>query len=145
MSRDLLVHKLDCIDEAAQNALEHMNALQERIRARARDLYWERGGTEGDPVDDWLRAEREVAWAPPEELQETDRAIHIRVSELPDATIDVTVLPECIILKGIRAEGLDSKVLCRQIVLPSQIHAESAVIRLDADFLTVSAAKVEPA
>jgi len=32
----------------------------ERIRLRAYELYLERDGHGGDPMEDWLRAEREV-------------------------------------------------------------------------------------
>jgi hypothetical protein len=35
-------------------------SVEERIRERAYQLYLERGGTVSDPVNDWLRAEREV-------------------------------------------------------------------------------------
>jgi len=138
----MMVHKLDCIDEAAQDTLGQIDALQERIRARAQEFYLERAGVEGSAVDDWLRAEREVAWVPAEELRETDRAVHIRFFELPDAMIEVTVLPESIILRSHAGES-GPKVLCRQITLPVQIHAASAVVRLDADLLTLSAAKTE--
>ena len=34
--------------------------VQERIRARAYQLYLERGGTDGYDVEDWLTAESEV-------------------------------------------------------------------------------------
>jgi hypothetical protein len=34
---------------------------QEEIALRAYHIYLERGGTEGDPVDDWLQAERELS------------------------------------------------------------------------------------
>lgn len=34
---------------------------RDRIAARAYEMYLERGGSGGDPMDDWLAAEREVA------------------------------------------------------------------------------------
>ena len=37
--------------------------VEERIRERAYELYLERGGRPGDPLNDWLRAEREVVVA----------------------------------------------------------------------------------
>lgn len=33
---------------------------EEEIAMRAYHIYMERGGTEGNPTDDWLRAEREL-------------------------------------------------------------------------------------
>jgi DUF2934 family protein len=32
----------------------------EQIALRAYHIYLERGGTDGDPLDDWLQAEREL-------------------------------------------------------------------------------------
>jgi len=37
---------------------------QDQIAARAYEIYLERGATSGDPMQDWLRAEREQAAAP---------------------------------------------------------------------------------
>jgi hypothetical protein len=142
MSRNITVHKLDCIDEETQNALDQITALQDRIRARAQGFYLERGGTDGDAVDDWLRAEREVSWALREELRETDRALYIDWRELPDTRIDVRVLPEMIILRDARAGEPAGKALGRRIAFPVQIHPQSAVVRLDDDRLTVAAAKL---
>jgi len=34
--------------------------LEERIRARAYELYLERGGNGGSPEEDWLRAQDEI-------------------------------------------------------------------------------------
>jgi hypothetical protein len=33
---------------------------EEEVRSRAHEIYLRRGGFEGDPVADWLEAEREV-------------------------------------------------------------------------------------
>ena len=38
----------------------------EEIRARAYEIYLDRGGRPGDPEADWLRAERELAAAAPD-------------------------------------------------------------------------------
>ena len=40
--------------------------LEEQIRARAYEIYLQREGTEGDAVDDWLRAESEIRSREPE-------------------------------------------------------------------------------
>ncbi len=76
------------------------------------------------------------------------------MSDVPEETVEVTLLPEMVILRGAKETGstgsgaADScrsgpKLLFRQIVFPSQVHTESAVIRMEADRLRVSAAKVE--
>jgi HSP20 family molecular chaperone IbpA len=152
------VDKLCEIDDASSRLLQEIKTLGDRIARRAYDLYQTRGAADGNSADDWFRAEREVSWVPQHELQETDRVIHVRigVSGMADKTIQVTLLPEMIILRGgseneSDAQSGDSsgesspRVMLRQIPLPSQIHTESAVIRLEADLLTVSGAKAEPA
>ena len=35
-------------------------ASEEAIRRRAYELYLERGGAHGSPLDDWLRAEHDI-------------------------------------------------------------------------------------
>jgi DUF2934 family protein len=37
---------------------------QDQIAARAYEIYLDRGCTPGDPMQDWLRAERELAATP---------------------------------------------------------------------------------
>ncbi len=147
----IMVQKLSELDDDDSRLLQD---IHDKISRRAYDVYEHRDATHGSSVDDWLRAEREVCWVLQEELQETDRAVHVRVgvSGVGDETIQVTLVPEMIILRGVSENGSDAdsyarrpKVLFRRIVLPSQIHTESAVVRLDADQLIVSAAKLEQA
>jgi hypothetical protein len=44
----------------ARSALVAPENLEDRIRARAYELYEERGKEDGHDLDDWLRAEAEV-------------------------------------------------------------------------------------
>lgn len=56
-------HTLQVVPEIPRSATP-VNAapidLDEEIRSRAYEIYQERGGTAGDPHQDWLTAEREV-------------------------------------------------------------------------------------
>lgn len=152
------VRRLGEIDDAALRLLEEIDTLEDRIRRRAYDVGQGRAASEGSPVDDWLRAERELCWVPQAELRETGLAIQVMIglSGVADKTIEVTLLPEMVILRGARADENDSqmqgtssefapRVLFRRIALPSQIHAESSVVRLEGGLLKLSAAKVDPA
>jgi len=47
---------------------------QDDIAARAYQIYLERGTTPGDPMQDWLRAERELA-APPKKTRSKSKVI----------------------------------------------------------------------
>lgn len=152
----LSVHKLRELDDKGSRLLQKIEILQDTISRRAYDFYQTRGASEGSSVDDWLRAEREMCWVPQEKLQETEGAIHVTIglSGAADEDIEVTLLPEMIILRGAietdgegqyEADSFESrpKMLFRRISFPSQIHTESAVVQLEADLLKVSAAKVE--
>jgi HSP20 family molecular chaperone IbpA len=145
----ITVQKLSELDDEDSRLLHE---IHDKISRKAYDVYEHRDTVHGSSVDDWLRAEREVCWVPQEELQETDRAVHVKIgiSGVSEETIQVTLVPEMIILRGVSENGSDSdsyerrpKVLFRRIVFPSQIHTESAVVRLEADLLMVSAAKLE--
>jgi hypothetical protein len=39
--------------------------LEERIRIRAHEIYLERGGEDGNELDDWLEAEEEILGTEP--------------------------------------------------------------------------------
>jgi hypothetical protein len=40
-----------------------LQPTEEEIAVRAYHIYLERGGAEGEPLDDWLQAERELSEA----------------------------------------------------------------------------------
>ena len=41
-----------------------LKPTQDQVAARAYEIYLERGATPGDPMQDWLQAERELTAAP---------------------------------------------------------------------------------
>ncbi len=47
---------------------------QDQIATRAYEIYLERGSTPGDPMQDWLRAESELA-APPKKPRSKSKVI----------------------------------------------------------------------
>ena len=47
--------------------------LEERIRARAFELYVDRGNESGSELDDWLQAEEEIAAAEEEWMDDPDQ------------------------------------------------------------------------
>ena len=85
------IRKLCEFDASDLCLLQEIQALRDKISRRAYDLYQTRGASQGGSVDDWLRAEREVCWVPQEELEETDRAFHLRIgmSDVPEETVEV--------------------------------------------------------
>jgi Protein of unknown function (DUF2934) len=57
-----------------KKAAAKANLTQDDIAARAYLIYLERGATPGDPMQDWLRAERELA-APPKKSSPKSKVI----------------------------------------------------------------------
>ena len=55
-------------------ATQKSKPTQDQIAARAYEIYLERGRTPGDPMQDWLRAERELA-APPKKSRSKSKVI----------------------------------------------------------------------
>jgi hypothetical protein len=47
--------------KAKKSTATKIKPTQDQIAARAYEIYLERGATPGDPMQDWLRAERELA------------------------------------------------------------------------------------
>src|SRR5579863_9009458 len=97
----IAVQRLREVDDASLHLLQEIQTLRDAICRNAYDYYQARGATDGNSLDDWLRAEREMCWAPQEELHETDGAVHVMigVSGVGDQTLKVTLLPEMIILR----------------------------------------------
>jgi len=50
----------DCTDVAEEVAAACSRPGEEQIRRRAYEIYLRRGGGPGDPLEDWLQAEREL-------------------------------------------------------------------------------------
>jgi Protein of unknown function (DUF2934) len=55
-------------------AAQKSKPTQDQIAARAYEIYLERGATPGDPMQDWLRAERELA-APAKKTRSKSKVI----------------------------------------------------------------------
>jgi hypothetical protein len=58
----------------AKKAATKSNPTQDQIATRAYEIYLERGSTPGDPMQDWLRAERELA-APQKQSRSKSKVI----------------------------------------------------------------------
>jgi len=56
----LSVSRSDAKLRSKRTLTETATEIEEKIRQRAYELYQKRGGTGGDPTDDWLQARREV-------------------------------------------------------------------------------------
>src|SRR5689334_15704851 len=60
--------------------LGEMKSLAKRIRQRAFDLFQCRHVTEASALDDWLKAERELIWAPESDLVEKNGQFQVQIA-----------------------------------------------------------------
>jgi HSP20 family molecular chaperone IbpA len=138
-----------------------MEAVLERIRARAFDLFSRRGFGEGHAFDDWLAAEREICW-PAGELVEEDKAFTLNVA-LPGfepADISVTATPHQLVVHAKskteskkEEEAKKGQKVCwsefrgndvyRQVDLPKDIDPQSVSASLHNGLLKIVATKAE--
>lgn len=104
----LSVRYLFSEDPDVLSLLESLNELQEAIRQRAFSLFEERGAAHGGAVEDWLRAEHEVAWVPASESMEDDKQYRLRVvvPGLEANDLQITALPN-VQAEALAKEGKD--------------------------------------
>jgi HSP20 family molecular chaperone IbpA len=57
---------------AVENIAPEVEAMHHRVESRAAQVYDERGEVLGQPLEDWLTAERETIWRPPIEVRQVD-------------------------------------------------------------------------
>lgn len=60
MSRPAKARSLKAISKSTSTEVRRIPTTEE-VAIRAYEIYRERGGGEGSPLDDWLQAERELA------------------------------------------------------------------------------------
>lgn len=95
-------------DADALSLFESLNELQDVIRQRAFGLFEERGTVHGSDMEDWLRAENELVWAPKAESMEDDKQFRLRlmVPGLEAKDLQITAMPDAII---VQAEALSNE------------------------------------
>ncbi len=126
------------------------------IRHRAFELFESRGRQFGHALEDWLKAEHEVAGWPAAELKEIDSKFNLSVT-LPGyeaKDVQVTATPTEIIVhanveppkegpavKRVWTEFQPNEV-CRRFELPEDIDVNQTSASLDKGMLHVTAAKL---
>jgi HSP20 family molecular chaperone IbpA len=80
--------------------LQDVDAVQQKVKARAHELFRERGGEWGRALDDWLTAERECVWRPPVELSERDGSMMLEMAAagVDGAQLDIRLTPQEVVI-----------------------------------------------
>ena len=156
---NITVNKVDRDDDRRLPVFDQIEALQERIRDRAYELFRKRGGKAGAELDDWLRAENEVCW-PAASLEEDGDEFELKVAIAgfdPD-DIDVTARPTELIVKAAHQSSRDedddervhwsefrSNEVFRRIAMPSPIDVDKVKAKFKRGMLEIEAKKARKA
>jgi len=120
---------------------EEMESIAEKIRAKAYELYLERGGEPNRALEDWLLAERQLMPLPETEIGEVEREFQIRanVPGLDAKDLRVIAMPHAILVQG-EPKSRESKFFLR-LDLPSPIDPDRVTARLEKGTLQLDAPK----
>lgn len=129
--------------------LGHLEAsIQRAIAYRAYDLFQERGGNHGHDLEDWFRAENELAHPADVEISEVSGQLRVRatVSGFSADEIQIGVAPRKLIVWGQAArEGPSAKSgavqMLGEIELPVTVDSEKASATLTDGILNFQASE----
>jgi HSP20 family protein len=143
--------------DAFRRFIDRLDNAMEQIRKRAYEIFANRGFKDGDSLDHWFAAERELFCIPESELTESDGVLYISVA-VPgfhaDA-LEITVLPKVVIVEGkwekeaksekeqIYFTEFHCKHLMRRFELPAEIEADNVKAVLHNGILKITAPKVK--
>lgn len=140
---NVTVDRVNEPNAAPASVHERMQAVVNRIRERAYDLFQNRGATDGSAVDDWLQAERDVLLFPASELIEKGGKFNIRVEAagFSAGEIRVTALPDAIIVEAEDSTETVEKQLFQRLDLPAPINPDKVTASLENGVLLLVAEK----
>lgn len=136
------------------SVIARLETMADRIRLRAYDIFQKRG-TDGCAVDDWLEAERDLVLTPEPEVSEKDGKYDIRLT-LPGFKANethVTALPDAVIVSAessrkheentgdAHVQEFASRMLYRRFDLSTPINVEKVAASLDGGTLHITAQK----
>jgi len=147
------VDKIDETKAATASVFDELNTVSEGVRRRAFEIF-ERRGSDGCAVDDWLRAERDLLWIPESEFVERGAKFDIRLSApgFDPGDIHVVALGDALIVKAAsththsQTEGnvlhfceFGQKTLFRRFELPEPINLDKVTANLEKGILHLTA------
>jgi HSP20 family molecular chaperone IbpA len=136
----IVIEKCKNPEAMLQVALEQ-SAITDAIRQRAFGLFQNRAGGNGSDLDDWLRAERDLVWAPATKLVEGEKEFQARITlpEVDAKDIRVCAMPDALVIKIQGRHTHENKI--HWFGLPASIDIEKVRASLDDGTLRVIAPK----
>ena len=98
---DLPVEKVSSDENRTLPVFDEFEKIADQIRERAFNLFASRGFGEGNDLDDWLEAERQICW-PKSEITEKGNGyeLDIALAGYKPEEVSVTATPSQIIVKA---------------------------------------------
>ena len=151
----LSVQKVPTAEDRKLPIFDEFNDVVEQIRVKAFKLFANRGFGEGNDLEDWLVAEREVCWPAAELIEEDDEfKIRVALAGFEPEDITVTATPRELIVKASRSENSEdrnesrvcwsnfrSTDVYRKIELPTDIDVDKVEAELNNGMLEIEAPK----
>ncbi len=143
----------------SKSVFDEIERMQDRIMARAYEIFSGNGWIPGRDMDDWLQAERELVWKPAVELAEKDNAflLEVAVPGVNPKDIDIEVTADDILIRAnvhhehketkgeVRICEFASGNLFRSIHLPTKIDPDKVKAEFNNGMLTLKAPVSEEA
>ena len=144
--RNIDVKKVDTV-------FDELDRLNQAIRKRAYELFWNGGTLWGGPLRDWLTAEHELVSKPPIELRQGDNQFEL-LAALPGIEpqhLDVQITPDDVLIKAdtphehgpegtVHVCEFGSGRIFRSVHFPEKIEPESAKAEYENGLLHITAA-----
>lgn len=148
------IERINEPERGMSTVLAKMEKAADAIRQRAFGHFQTRGGVVGSDLDDWLRAERELIWAPSAEVTENDKEVTLRVQApgLEPDDIQVTATPHSILIQAEVSHSHEQSngnvcfcdfaaQMFRHVNLPQEIDVNKVTATLNKGILNIVAAK----
>jgi HSP20 family protein len=156
----LNIQKVPSVEERNLPVFDELKNIAEKIRIRAFKLFSSRGSAEGNDLQDWLLAEREICWPTAELVEEDDEfTVKVALAGFDAKDIEVTANPRELIIKAshkdkrkktdkkdgakIRWSEFRSKDVYRHITLPADIDVNDIAAEFEQGMLEIKAPKAE--
>ena len=152
---NVAIEKVDEKKLGTASVFQEIEALYERIRQRAFEIFEGHKGGEGFATEDWLNAERDLLCSCESELVEHDGKFEVKMNApgFGPGEVKVTALPDALIVSAAsshtheKKEGnvrfceFGQKTLFRRFDLPAPINLDKVKADLDKGVLHLTAPK----
>ena len=131
-------------DGAARSVFDGIRHFCQQMRGRASGLFVPGDGRHDSQLDDWLKTEQNLIWAPPNDFVEKDGKFETQIAMpgFDSKDIQVSATRDQIIVLG-HVRGRSDRQLFRLFRFPAPVEVDQVTANLNGEVLCISAAKAE--